>query len=78
MISYLKGLLVSKNLTTSGSQIVIDVNNIGYAVLVNQKTYKELPSLKTEITIFKKRIKDSKHCLRLPPVTLAYSGDLPL
>ena len=41
MISYLKGLLVSKNLTANGCQIVVDVNNIGYSILVNKKTYKD-------------------------------------
>ena len=52
MFSYLKGLLVSKSFTANGCQIVIDVNNIGYSILVNKKTYKELPSLKTEICVF--------------------------
>ncbi len=52
MISYVKGLLVSKNITTTGCKIVVDVNNIGYEIIVNKKTYKELPELKTEVCIF--------------------------
>ena len=52
MISYLKGLLVAKTITSIGSSVVIDVNNIGYDVIVNKKTYKDLPDLKTEICLF--------------------------
>lgn len=52
MISYLKGLLVSQSLTTTGCQIVVEVNNIGYAVAINNKTYKELPCLNSEIKVF--------------------------
>ena len=52
MISYLKGILVSKNITTTGCKVVVDVNNIGYEVLINKKTYRELPEINSEITIF--------------------------
>lgn len=52
MISYLKGLLVSQSLTTTGCQIVVEVNNIGYTVAINNKTYKELPCLNSEIKVF--------------------------
>ncbi|MCQ2958311.1 MAG: Holliday junction branch migration protein RuvA [Candidatus Gastranaerophilales bacterium] len=52
MISYLKGLLISKNITTTGCKVVIEVNNIGYEVLINKKTYMDLPVLKSEITIY--------------------------
>ncbi len=52
MISYLKGLLVAKSITSAGCQIIVDVNNVGYGILVNKKTFKALPELKTEICIF--------------------------
>ena len=42
MISYLKGLLVSQSLTTTGCQIVVEVNNIGYTVAINNKTYNRI------------------------------------
>ncbi len=52
MISYLKGILISKNITTTGCKLIIEVNNIGYEVLINKKTYKQLPELKNEICIY--------------------------
>lgn len=51
MISYLKGILVSKNITTTGCRVIVDVNNIGYEILVNKKTYKELPDIHSEVCI---------------------------
>ena len=52
MISYLKGVLVSKSITSNGCHIIVDVNNVGYGILVNKKTFKELPELKTEICVY--------------------------
>ncbi len=52
MISYLKGLLVSKSITANGCYIIVDVNNIGYGVFVNKKTFRELPETKTEVCIY--------------------------
>jgi len=52
MISYIKGLLISKNLTPNGAKIVVDVNNIGYTIVINKKTLKELPAAKTEVCIY--------------------------
>ena len=52
MISYLKGLLVSKNITANGCKIVVDVNDIGYEIVVNKKTYKELPEQNTQVCVY--------------------------
>lgn len=52
MISYLCGKLVAKNITTAGCQLIIDVNNIGYCVVINQKTYMDLPELNSNICIY--------------------------
>ena len=52
MISYLKGILISKSITTSGAKIVVEVNNIGYEILVNNKTFKDLPSINSDICIY--------------------------
>lgn len=52
MISYLKGILISKNVTSTGAKAVIEVNNIGYEVIVNKKTYMSLPEKSNEVTIY--------------------------
>ena len=52
MISYLKGILVSKNITSTGAKIVVEVNNIGYEIAVNKKTYMALPEKSSEICIY--------------------------
>ncbi|MCR4881384.1 MAG: Holliday junction branch migration protein RuvA [bacterium] len=52
MISYLKGILVSKNITTGGAKVVVEVNNIGYEVWVNKKTYMSLPDISDEVCIY--------------------------
>ena len=52
MISYLKGLLISKNITTTGCKLVVEVNNIGYEVLINKKTYRDLPEINSQLTIY--------------------------
>lgn len=52
MISYLKGILVSKNITTNGAKAVVEINNIGYEVYVNKKTYMALPEISNEVCIY--------------------------
>ena len=52
MISYLKGILISKNVNSTGAKAVIEVNNIGYEVIVNKKTYMSLPEKSNEVTIY--------------------------
>lgn len=52
MISYLKGILISKNITSTGAKAVIEVNDIGYEVIVNKKTYMSLPEKSNEVTIY--------------------------
>ena len=52
MISYLKGVLVAKNLTSTGAKAVVEVNNIGYDVNINKKTYMSLPDIASEICIY--------------------------
>jgi len=52
MINYLKGILTSKSVSTTDCKIVVEVNNIGYEVLINKKTYKMLPDLNENICIY--------------------------
>ena len=52
MISYLKGILVSKNLAPGGAKLVVEVNNIGYEININKKTYMSLPDINNEICIY--------------------------
>lgn len=52
MISYLKGILVSKNITTNGAKAIVEVNNIGYEIFVNKKTYMSLPDISNELCIY--------------------------
>ena len=52
MISYLKGILISKNINSNGCRIIVEVNNIGYEVWVNKKTYQNLPDINSEICIY--------------------------
>ena len=52
MISYLKGILISKNITAGGAKAIIEVNNIGYEVWVNKKTYMALPEASETICIY--------------------------
>ena len=52
MISYLKGKLVTKNITATGAKAVVEVNNIGYDVLINKKTYTSMPEVNTDICIY--------------------------
>ena len=51
MISYLKGTLISKNITANGAKIVVEVNSIGYEICVNKKTYMALPKTAEEIAV---------------------------
>lgn len=52
MISYLKGILVSKiENSPSGCNITIEVNNIGYSVLTNVRTVTSLPEIGGEAII---------------------------
>ena len=52
MISYLKGKLITKNITATGAKAVVEVNNIGYDVLINKKTYSSMPDINTDICIY--------------------------
>lgn len=53
MITYLKGILVSKNENApSGCNITVEVNNIGYLVQTNHKTISSLPALNSEVVIY--------------------------
>jgi len=53
MISYLKGILVSKSENSpSGTHIIIEVNNIGYFVLTNKKVISSLPDTGETITVY--------------------------
>lgn len=52
MISYLKGILVAKNLTSNGAKAVVEVNNIGYDVNINKKTYLALPDINSNICLY--------------------------
>lgn len=52
MISYLKGKLISKNITSTGYKMILEVNNIGYCIVINQKTYMALPDTNSEICLF--------------------------
>jgi len=52
MISYLNGTLITKNITTTGCKIVLDVNNIGYEILINKKTYKNLPDINSQLCVY--------------------------
>ena len=53
MISYLKGFLT--NITPqspSGTYIILDVNGVGYKILVNERTISLLPEINAEVQIF--------------------------
>lgn len=53
MFSFLKGNIVSKQLNTPfGTFLILDVNNVGYSILVNHKTLNKLPAEGTCVTIF--------------------------
>lgn len=53
MFSFLKGTIVSKQLNTPfGTFLILDVNNVGYSILVNRKTLSNLPSEGSQVTIF--------------------------
>jgi holliday junction DNA helicase RuvA len=53
MISYLKGILVSKaENSPSGTHIIVEVNNTGYFVLTNKKVVSSLPDTGETITIY--------------------------
>jgi Holliday junction DNA helicase RuvA len=52
MYSFLRGSIVAKQPNTPfGTFLVLDVNGVGYSVMVNQKTLQKLPSTGT-ITIY--------------------------
>ncbi len=52
MISYLKGILISKvENSPSGCNIVVEVNNIGYGVLTSIRTINSLPDVGVEVII---------------------------
>jgi len=53
MINYLKGILVSKvENGPSGSNITVEVNNIGYLVSTNKRVISFLPDLNENVMIF--------------------------
>lgn len=53
MYSFLKGKITSKQPNTPfGTFLVLEVNNIGYSILVNQKTLDTLPAEGSQITIY--------------------------
>jgi Holliday junction DNA helicase RuvA len=53
MINYLKGKLVSKTLNSpQGSSITVEVNGIGYLVLVNSRSINNLPDVDSDVQIF--------------------------
>lgn len=53
MINYLKGILVSKvESGPSGSNITVEVNNIGYLISTNKRVISLLPDLNENVMIF--------------------------
>lgn len=52
MISYLRGILITKKITTTGCQVIVEVNNIGYSIVINKKTFTNLPNINSEICIY--------------------------
>lgn len=53
MINYLKGILVSKiSSSPQGSNLTVEVNGVGYLVLVNSRVIRSLPPIDSDIQIF--------------------------
>lgn len=48
MIAYLRGILVFKAV----DQVILDVQGVGYQLLIPLSTYHTLPALSTEVTLF--------------------------
>ncbi len=53
MYSFLKGTIAAKQQNTPfGTFLILNVNNVGYSILVNPKTLNKLPAEGSEVTIF--------------------------
>lgn len=53
MFSFLKGTIASKQQNTPfGTFIILEVNNVGYSILVNQKTFDKYPKEGSNIVIY--------------------------
>ena len=53
MYEYLKGKLISKqSKSQKGAQIILDVNNIGYCIKMNERSILDLPEINNEIKIY--------------------------
>ncbi|MEW5819857.1 MAG: Holliday junction branch migration protein RuvA, partial [Cyanobacteriota bacterium] len=53
MYSFLKGRIVSKQQNTPfGTFLILEVNNIGYSILVNKKTLEKLPNEGSTVAIY--------------------------
>lgn len=52
MISFLKGILIQKDLEETQPRVVLDVNGIGYLVLVPLSTYEKLPAENSPVKLY--------------------------